>query len=123
MKIKSGRPGIIVATTALSLMLAMEWSGTAAASDKVDASAGQMGRHETSTGRHYTPDTLKSSASIRTAQAEKMAKERYKEGTKEEKADPQRKPWHDAWWTNHHRFLVTKQDRKRQGKEWRMQPN
>lgn len=117
---KSGQAGIIVATTALSLMLAMEWSGPAAA---LDVAAGHAGRHDTSTGRFYTPEAMKSSESIRTAKVEKRAKERYREATKEEKADPGRKPWHDAWWTNHHRYLVTRQDKRRQGKDWKRQPD
>lgn len=121
---KSAALGIVVASTALSLLFAMAWSDTAAALEGMATAAANPKQHETSTGRFYLPNTIKSSESIRIAQAEKMAKkERYKEGTKEEKADPQRKPWHDAWWTNHHRFLVTKQDMKSKGKEWRRQPN
>jgi hypothetical protein len=44
-----------------------------------------------------------------------------KEATKEEQADPQRKPYHDAWWTNHHDFLVTKRSKQKEGKEWYME--
>lgn len=52
------------------------------------------------------------------AQQRNVKPSNAKEATKEEQADLQRKPYHDAWWTNHHDFLVTRRTKQKEGKEW-----
>ena len=110
MKIKSVRPRIIVATTALSLMLAMEWSGTVAAREVVDAAAANPKSHDTSTGSFYS---LKPNQSIRMAQTQEKAapKEANQKSNKKTTTVRKQKPYHRHWYSQGHSYLIT-YDRK-----------